>query len=176
MAAGALALTVAPAHAQDYPGTTVAPVCTASIDFSGPAVPNAVVDVIIACADFVNGNSLVGILNSTPVALQPAATVVNKSVTYKNIKLPADWEVNARHTATLTDTSNNGRLVASIPFYVDAAGKPSASAPTATTLARTGSSNHTEDITKSAVVLLALGGAAVAISRKRRHRDTAAAA
>ena len=46
---------------------------------------------------------------------------------------------------------------------------PSPDQPTsATTLARTGSSNHTGDLMKSGVVLLAFGGAAVRISRKRR--------
>ena len=98
--------------------------------------------------------------------------MANHAVKY-TIKLPADFELNAFHSATLTDR-DTGKLKAVMRFYVDSKGRITAGPTTATTLARTGSSNHTGDLVKSGVVLLAFGGAALRISRKRRTRTAAA--
>ena len=173
IAASALALVAPTASAQDYPGTTAPSICTSAISSPNALVPNARVRLVIVCSLFVNGHRLHGVGSSSPYALEPASTVANKTVSY-DVTLPSDYELNARHSVTLTDLDADGRLVASIPYFVDSKGKIASGPTSATTLARTGSSNHTGDLVKSGVVLLAFGGAALRISRKRRQRTLAA--
>jgi hypothetical protein len=173
IAASALALVAPTASAQDYPGTVPPQVCTAVLRTNDALLPRARVRLFITCNQFINGHHLRGTGNSTPFALEPSSLVVDKTVSY-DVTLPADFELNARHSVVLTDDDANGRLVANIPFFVNGKGAIANQPTSATTLARTGSSNHTGDLVKSGVVLLAFGGAAVRISRKRRTRTAAA--
>jgi hypothetical protein len=167
----ALALWAAPAHAQDYPGTTAPAVCSAGISFSAPALPGTTLTVTVRCNLLVDGTPLVGILNSTPVSLAPAATVSDHAVSYR-VTLPADWETGSTHSATLSDAST-GQLAASLRFYVGTDGAVWASKPANDSLPRTGASTA-GDLAKGAVVLLGAGGAAVRLSQSRRRRPAAA--
>jgi hypothetical protein len=154
------------AGAQDYPGTTAPAVCSATVTASAPLLANTSVVITVTCGTLINGESLDGVLNSTPVTL-PAATVSNHAVSY-SVTLPGDWDTNATHSVTLRSVQNDA-LRASIKFYVNGSGKIAPAPTTATTLARTGASNHTGDFVKSGVVLLAAGAVALRVSRKRRH-------
>lgn len=173
MAATVLTLSAVPAQAQDYPGTTAPGICNREISSRDALLPNATVRLRIVCSLFVNGHRLHGTGNSSPYALEPGTVVVDKAVTY-TVKLPADYELNARHTVTLLDIDANERLVASIPYFVDSKGRITAGPSSATTIPRTGSPSHTGDLVKSGIVLLAFGGLAVRISRRRHQRAAVA--
>jgi hypothetical protein len=166
----ATVLAAAPAGAQDYPGTTAPPVCSAGVSFSAPALPNVSVTVTIRCDLLVDGTSLVGLLSSTPVPLAPAATVGGHAASFQ-VTLPADWETDATHTATLTD-ADTGALAASIRFYVGPDGAVASARPADRSLPRTGASSA-GDLARGAVVLLGAGGAAVCLSRSRRRAAAA---
>jgi hypothetical protein len=170
-ALAALVLSAAPAHAQDYPGTTAPAVCSAGISFSAPALPGATLTVTVRCGLLVDGTALVGILSSTPVSLAPAATVSDHAVSYR-VTLPADWETSATHSVTLSDAST-GELAASIRFYVGSDGAVWSSKPANESLPRTGAA-AAGDLARGAVVLLGAGGAAVRLSQSRRRRTAAA--
>jgi hypothetical protein len=168
----ALVLSAAPAHAQDYPGTTAPQVCGAGISFSAPALPGVTLTVTIRCDLLVDGTPLVGLLSSTPVALAPAVAASGHAVSYR-VTLPSDWETDATHSATLTD-ADTGALAASIRFYVSDDGAVSSSKPASGSLPRTGASSA-GDLAQGAVALLGVGGAAVCLSQSRRRRTAAAA-
>lgn len=171
LAVTALGLAAPGAHAQedDYPGTTVPPVCTETVTASAPLLPNAEAIITGTCDQLPDDVSASGVLQSTPIAL-PAVTIAGHAASYP-VKLPADWETKAFHTLNITRAAD-GVLLFSGRFYVDGAGKITA-APKGSDLPRTGASS-TEGLAKGGVVLLAAGAAAVLVARKRRSTTPAA--
>ena len=175
-AVAAMALIVAPgaASAQDYPGTTAttAPAgCTLSVGFSAPALPNATLNVTIGCSSIVAGRTYTGTLLSTPVTLPSTVAATNGTITFQGVRLPADWAVNATHTASLVDQAT-GRALGSVSFYVDRTGRITAP-PTQGNIPRTGS-DYVEPALQIGAALLAAGTAAVVVSRRRRAGTAAA--
>jgi LPXTG-motif cell wall-anchored protein len=153
--------------AQDYPGTTpttAAPACTLSITASAPMLPNATVSVTLSCDAIVGGQTYTGRLLSTPVALPATVAAQNDAVTFNNVKLPADWEVNASHKAELVSQSS-GATIGSVSFFVSSKG--TITSPPGTNLPKTGS-NSIAPALRTASVLLAVGGAVLLTARRRR--------
>ncbi len=155
------------AHAQDYPPTTpttAGPTCTLSISSNVAMLPNATVNVTLACAAVVAGNTYTGALASTPVVLPATVAQRAGAVTFNGVKLPADWEVNATHTATLV-SSASGATLGTTQFFVGRAGQ--ITAPPKGGIPRTGSNSITPML-RTGSVLLAVGGAVLLAARRRR--------
>lgn len=155
------------ATAQDYPGTTAAPApapCTVTVTSNLPLVPNAQVIISGTCLLLTDGTAVNGTFHSTPITL-PTVKVVGNTASFP-VKLPADFDVKAFHTLTITNAAT-GRLLLNGQIYVDSTGKIT-KAPASTPLPRTGAS-HTDDLLKVGVVLLAAGAGATVVARKRRR-------
>jgi len=169
----ALVLGAGAAQAQDYPGTTAGPPpagCTVVISFSAPALPNATVNVTFTCSSIVAGKTYTGVLNSTPVSLPATVAAQAGKVTFSNVKLPADWKVNATHTGTLVDQAS-GAALGTDDFFVSAAG--AITTPPSTNLPKTGT-DYVGPALRGAAVLLAAGGIVLMAARRRRTGITPA--
>jgi hypothetical protein len=165
-AALAICLLAAPAASQDYPGTTVplGPVtCTGSISASGALLPNASVDITATGSCLVGAGTVNGVLQSTPIAL-PTVPVTGSSATFP-VRLPADWELNAFHTISVTD-ADTGALLLTNRFYVDGKGRITSPPKAARGIPRTGS--NSDDLAKGGIALVAVGAGALAVARRRK--------
>ena len=141
-----------------------------TISFNAPALPNATVNVTFTCTSIVSGKTYTGVLNSTPVSLPATIAGQNGKVTFTNVKLPADWKVNATHTGTLIDQAS-GAALGTDDFYVAQNG--SITAPPSNNLPKTGN-DYVGPALRGAAVLLAAGGIVLMAARRRRTGITPA--
>lgn len=172
----ALVLTagLAPAAAQDYPGTTAGGVCGGDA-LSGRLVPGGVGVVVGVCAGFTVGELVDLQINSTPIFVPPVRVDAGKAARWSGFAVPGDFELNAFHTAVSRNSA--GRIVLSGRFFVDAngnitsgpttPGRPAKAPKAAVPLARTGS-DFTDDGIKIAGTLLAAGGVVLLAAKRRR--------
>jgi len=175
-----LVLGVNPTQAQtpDYPGptpTTAPRACTLTAQQNGPMLPNAVISITLGCESVVTGRSYTGVLNSTPIALPVTVAGANNRVTFNNVRLPADFALNAFHTVTLVDAAT-GNTLGSTTFFVNGAGAvtgaPDGRTP-GTNLPKTGT-DYVGPALRGGAVLLATGGIVLLVSRRRRSGVAAA--
>jgi hypothetical protein len=169
VALAALALTSTSASAQDYPPTPPTPsqACTPVPSASGPLLPGAVVNIGIACGGIEGGNSYTGILASTPITLPVTRAAADDSVVFTGVRLPADFELNARHTISLVD-AGTGATLGSANFCVDGSGRiTNCQTGTGKNIPRTGS-DLTGPGLRIGAGLLAVGAGALVVSRRRK--------
>jgi hypothetical protein len=173
---GVLAVpTVANAQVDDDYQTPTTPTtapagCTVTVAFSAPALPNATLSITVACSSIRAGRTYTGILASTPVVLPATTATANGTVTFANVRLPADWEVNATHTLTLVDQAT-GAALGSARFFIDRNGR--IGTPPSSNIPRTGS-DLTGPGLRIGAGLLAGGTLAVLVARRRRSAAVAA--
>lgn len=160
----------------DYTGTTVvAPpttaggqaACTSSVTALTQLAPGATVSLRLDCTRFVAGRTYVGTHRSTPVAIAPTKATANNTLTV-SVKLPADYELKANHTITMSDQAS-GEVVYDTKYYVNADGIISA-APTGA-LPKTGS-DYVDPALKAGGALLAAGALVLLVARRRRADAT----
>lgn len=170
VAMAALALTSTSASAQDYPPTPPTPsqACTPAPSASAPMLPTAVVNIGIACGGIEGGNNYTGVLASTPITLPVTTAAADDSVVFTGVRLPADFELNARHTISLVD-AGTGATLGSANFCVDGSGRITSCAATGTgkNIPRTGS-DLTGPGLRIGAGLLAVGAGALVVSRRRK--------
>jgi LPXTG-motif cell wall-anchored protein len=154
------------AQAQDYPGGPPAPgaTCTVNITATGLLTPGATVSVTFTCNLITAGRTYTGTLQSTVVSLPSTVATSNGTITFQNVKLPADWEVNHAHVGTLVDQAA-GRTLGSDTFYVNKTGQ--ITDPPKANLPRTGSTS-TAPFLRGGAALVALGGVVLLAARRRR--------
>lgn len=169
---GTLGLTAGTAQAQDYPGPPPAPgaSCTVDATVNAALVANAVVDIRVSCTLIVAGRTYTGILASTPVALPATVAEGNGAITFRGVRLPADFETNHSHMVSLVDQAT-GITLGTDTIFVDKNGRITA-APKSN-LPKTGS-NSTDPFLKGGAALVALGGVALMVSRRRKASATTA--
>lgn len=172
-----LGLGAGTSQAQDYPGTpptTALAPCQLSLSASAAMRPGVTLTITVACERIVSGRVYTGVLTSTPVAL-PATTAAGNQVTFSNVRLPADFALNATHTVRLFDQAT-GALVGSVQFYVDEDGVQQSrstgsnargSRRSGSDLPKTGT-DYVDPALKTGAALVAAGGLALVISKRRR--------
>jgi LPXTG-motif cell wall-anchored protein len=165
-----LGLSSGVAQAQDYPGGPPAAgaTCTVNITATGLLTPGATVSVTFTCNLITAGRTYTGSLQSTLVSLPATVAASNGTITFQNVKLPADWEVNHAHVGTLVD-QGTGQTLGSDTFYVNKTGQ--ITDPPKTNLPRTGTSN-TAPFLRGGAALVALGGVVLLAARRRRAAVT----
>ena len=182
LAIGACLLFAVPAAAQEAPNDDYPPAQGASVSASGALLPGAVVDITVGCSALVAGQTYSGTLDGASIGTGVAA---DGSVTFEDVTIPEDFELEAFHTIEVADS--NGIVVCSAQFYVDSEGNITSGPVTVTTeapgtgatggtgaLPRTGS-DFTETGLRVGGAAVALGAVAVAIAAKRRRTARAAA-
>ncbi len=171
LAVAALIVAAAPALAQDYPGTTLAPAgtgitsaavapCAGGVALGSAAGPRRAEAVTLTCPLLQDGRSYGGVLQSSLVTLAP--TVAHGQQVVFRVTLPSDFELPAYHRVTVTDAAS-GVTVVRTRFWIDGSGHLAAAGTDtgASALPHAGS-GHADDLVKSAAALLAVGGQAPA--------------